>query len=157
VRIIGIDVGLRGGLSCIEFANWAAPQLIDCIDIPICGVGTRQRVDPIAIHDWIKTCQPVVHAYIERAQSYPKQGIASAFKYGAAYGVILATVALCDVPLSLIAPAAWKKYFRLRGGDKESARQKALELFPAGHALLARRKDHGRAESILIGLFGARL
>jgi crossover junction endodeoxyribonuclease RuvC len=133
-------------------------KLVDCIDIPICGTGARQRVDPAAIYSWIKTCQPVAHVYVERAQSFPGgQGVASAFKYGAAYGAILATVTLCNIPLSLISPVSWKKYFHLRGGDKESARQKALELFPAGHALLARRKDHGRAESCLIALFGARL
>jgi len=28
-------------------------------------------------------------------------------------------------------------------------------LFPAAHALLARRKDHGRGEAALIALFGA--
>jgi len=40
----------------------------------------------------------------------------------------------------------------LRGGDKEGARQYALLLFPSAHALLARRKDHGRAEAALIAL-----
>ena len=35
------------------------------------------------------------------------------------------------------------------------ARQRALQLFPAAHALLARKKDHGRAEAALIALAGA--
>ena len=47
-------------------------------------------------------------------------------------------------------------FWRLPGGDKESARQKALQLFPAAHAALARKKDHGRAEASLIALYGAR-
>ena len=29
-----------------------------------------------------------------------------------------------------------------------------LQLFPAAHAELARKKDHNRAESLLIGLYG---
>jgi hypothetical protein len=37
-------------------------------------------------------------------------------------------------------------------GDKEIARQRALQLFPAAHALLARKKDHQRAEAALIAL-----
>jgi len=49
----------------------------------------------------------------------------------------------------------WKKFHQLRGGDKEAARQRALQLFPAAHALLARKKDHGRGEASLIALFGA--
>jgi crossover junction endodeoxyribonuclease RuvC len=157
MRIVGVDVGLRGGLACIQIEDGAAPLLVDCIDIPVAGVGAKERVDPIAIRNWFEMHQPLTHAYVERAQSYPKQGVSSAFKYGAAYGVILATVALCNIPLSLIAPVMWKKYFHLRGGDKESARQKTLELFPAGHALLARRRDHQRAEAILVAVFGARL
>ena len=43
-----------------------------------------------------------------------------------------------------------KRQLRLPGKDKEAARQRALQLFPRQHALLARRKDHGRAEAALI-------
>src|SRR5262249_14154896 len=39
-----------------------------------------------------------------------------------------------------------------RAGDKEIARQRTLQLFPAAHALLARKKDHQRAEAALIAL-----
>ena len=55
---------------------------------------------------------------------------------------------------AIVEPTAWKKFHQLRGGDKESARQRALQLFPAAHALLARKKDHGRAEAALIALAG---
>jgi hypothetical protein len=30
------------------------------------------------------------------------------------------------------------------------SRQRALQLFPSAHALLARKKDHGRSEAALI-------
>jgi len=39
-------------------------------------------------------------------------------------------------------------------GDKEAGRQRALQLFPAAHALLAHKKDHGRAEAALIACYG---
>ena len=52
--------------------------------------------------------------------------------------------------------AAWKRTWQLPGKDKESGRQQALQLFPAAHAALARKKDHGRAEASLIALYGAR-
>jgi len=57
--------------------------------------------------------------------------------------------------LTIVEPAQWKKFHHLRGGDKEGARQRALQLFPAAHALLARKKDHQRGESALIALYGA--
>jgi crossover junction endodeoxyribonuclease RuvC len=59
-------------------------------------------------------------------------------------------VALCSIPLILVEASAWKKQLRLPGKDKEAARQKALQLFPAQHVLLARKRDHGRAEAALL-------
>ena len=50
----------------------------------------------------------------------------------------------------LIEPSTWKKRLHLPGKDKEAARQKALQLFPSQHALLARKKDHGRADACLL-------
>jgi hypothetical protein len=55
---------------------------------------------------------------------------------------------------TIVEPSVWKKYHALRGSDKEAGRQRALQLFPTAHALLARRKDHGRAEAALIALAG---
>jgi hypothetical protein len=57
-----------------------------------------------------------------------------------------------EIPLTIIESAKWKKCNHLHGGDKEGGRQRALQLFPAAHALLARKKDHGRAEATLIAL-----
>ena len=69
-------------------------------------------------------------------------------------GALEATIQLLEVPMTIVEPTAWKKFHQLRGGDKEASRQRALQLFPAAHALLARRKDHGRAEAALIALAG---
>jgi hypothetical protein len=69
-----------------------------------------------------------------------------------AVGAIEAAIELSEIPLTIIEPTAWKKFHQLRGGDKEAGRQRALQLFPAAHALLARKKDHGRAEAALIAL-----
>jgi crossover junction endodeoxyribonuclease RuvC len=153
--ILGVDPGICGGLSILFIdANGAAPQLIDAIDIPVTGVGAKERVDLLAIRDWIATHRPQ-HAFIERAQAMPKQGASSGFKYGRAVGAIEAAIACCAVPLTIIEPAIWKKFHQLRGGDKEAGRQRALQLFPSAHALLARKKDHGRAEAALIAVAGA--
>jgi hypothetical protein len=80
----------------------------------------------------------------------PKQGSSSGFKYGRAVGALEAVVALCEVPLTVVEPTLWKKLHGLRGGEKETSRQRALQLFPAAHALFARKQDHGRAEVALI-------
>jgi crossover junction endodeoxyribonuclease RuvC len=153
-NILGGDPGIRGGLATITVnIDGTTPQLIDAIDIPVAGVGAKERVDVLAIRGWIAQHAPQ-HAFVERAQAMPKQGASSGFKYGTAVGAIEAVITCCGVPLTIIEPSMWKKFHRLPGGDKESARQRALQLFPTAHELLARKKDHGRAEAALIALFG---
>jgi len=154
MKLLGVDPGIRGGLAIVSIDDGAAPQLIDAIDIPVTGVGAKERVDVLAIRTWIIAHAPQ-HALIERAQAMPKQGASSGFKYGRATGAIEAVLACCEIPMTIVEPSMWKKFHQLRGGDKEAARQRALQLFPATHALLARKKDHGRAEASLIALFGA--
>jgi crossover junction endodeoxyribonuclease RuvC len=85
----------------------------------------------------------------------PKQGASSG--YGRAVGAIEAVLSCCEIPMTIVEPTAWKKFHQLRGSDKEARRQRALQLFPSAHALLARRKDHGRAEAALIALMGIKI
>ena len=151
MKILGIDPGVRGGLAIVTINDGAAPQLVDAIDIPVTGIGAKERVDVLAIRTWIAAHQPQ-HALIERAQAMPKQGASSGFKYGRAVGALEAVLACCEIPMTVVEPSTWKKAHHLHGGDKEGGRQRALQLFPAAHALLARKKDHGRGEAALIAL-----
>jgi crossover junction endodeoxyribonuclease RuvC len=154
--ILGVDPGIRGGLAIIAVDDGAAPRLVDAIDIPVTGTGAKERVDAIALRDWIVTHKPQ-QAYIERAQVMPEQGASSGFKYGRAVGALEAIITCCEIPMTVIEPNAWKKLRQLRGKDKEGGRQRALQLFPAQHALLALKRWHGRAESALIALYGTLL
>jgi Holliday junction resolvasome RuvABC endonuclease subunit len=151
MKLLGIDPGVHGGLALIEVVDGVAPRLVDAIDIPTVGTGAKERVDVLAVRSWIETHRPD-HALIERAQAIPKQGASSGFKYGRATGTLEAVLACCDVSMTVVEPATWKKFHRLRGGDKEGARQRALKLFPSAHAMLARKRDHGRAETALLAL-----
>jgi len=141
-------------LAVVAIANGAAPVLVECIDIPVVGTGAKERVDVAAIRNFIDRHRPV-RALIERAQAMPRQGSSSGFKYGRAVGAIEATVALCSIPMEIVEPSAWKRFWHLPGKDKEAARQKAVQLFPGAHAVLARKRDHGRSEAMLVALYGA--
>ena len=152
MKVLGVDPGISGGLAIVEIADGAAPGLVECIDIPVVGAGAKERVDVAAIRNFIDRHKPV-RALIERAQAMPRQGSSSGFKYGRAVGAIEAAIMLCAIPVEIVEPSAWKRFWNLPGKDKESARQKALQLFPAAHAALARKKDLGRAEAMLIALY----
>jgi crossover junction endodeoxyribonuclease RuvC len=120
-NILGVDPGIRGGLAIVAVDAKGVSRLVDAIDIPVTGVGAKERVDPIAIRTWIAQHSPQ-HAFLERAQAMPKQGASSGFKYGRAVGAIEAVIACCEIPLTIIKPAIWKRHHQLRGGDKEAAR-----------------------------------
>jgi crossover junction endodeoxyribonuclease RuvC len=153
MRVLGIDPGIRGGCAIVMVKDGAAPTLIDAIDIPVTGIGAKERVNGLALCAWIRRHQPDL-ALIERGQAMPKQGASSGFKYGRATGALEAVLACCELPMEIIEPTRWKKLHHLRGSEKEASRQRALQLFPAAHALFSRKMDHGRAEATLIALAG---
>jgi len=154
-KVLGIDPGaVSGGLAIVEINNGAAPQLVDAISLPVIGVKAKQRIDVLALRDWIQQHRPDC-AYVERGQAMPRQGASSGFKFGRGCGAVEATIQLLEIPLTIIEASAWKRKFHLRGGDKESGRQLAIQLFPTSHTLFARKLDHGRAEAALIALAGA--
>ena len=142
--VAGIDPGIRGGLAAVRVtADDGVGTLLSAIDIPTVGDGARERVDAAAVRDWLNTFKPAF-VLIERAEAMPRQGSSSGFKYGRSVGALEAAVVLSAIPLEIVEPTAWKRYWRLPGKDKERARQKALEIFPAAHGVLARKKDHGK-------------
>jgi crossover junction endodeoxyribonuclease RuvC len=153
MRILGIDPGLTGGVAIYDTDLRA---VVDAIDIEIVGEDAKQRVGIIVISNFIHQYKAGA-AFIERAGVMPKQGIASGFKYGRAVGAIEAVVILAGVPLTLVEPQTWKRFYQLVKADKEASRRHALRLFPYMKELLARKKDHGRAEAMLIALYGARI
>ena len=155
MRVLGVDPGISGGLAVVEITDGAAPVLVECIDIPVVGAGAKERVDVAAVCNFIDQ-HDVQHAFVERTQAMPRQGSSSGFKYGRSVGAIEAAITLSGIPVTIVEPSMWKRFRRLPGKDKESSRQQALQLFPAAHAELARKKDHGRAEASLIALYGAR-
>jgi hypothetical protein len=147
-RYLGIDPGISGALAIIEMVN-GVPALVDAVDMPAVGSGAKARVDILAAAQWIAKHAPST-AYIERGQAFPGQGASSGFSYGRAVGAIEATVTLCRIPMIPVEASVWKRRLNLPGKDKEAARQRALQLFPSQHALLARKRDHGRAEAALL-------
>jgi hypothetical protein len=130
------------------------PQVVAAIDVPLVGVKAKERVDVIALREWLLQHGPDL-TIIERAQSMPAQGSSSGFKYGRAVGALEATIMLCGIPLEIIEASSWKRHFHLAGGDKEGARQRALLMFPSAHGLLTRKRDHNIAEALLIAVFAS--
>jgi crossover junction endodeoxyribonuclease RuvC len=151
--VLGCDPGIRGALALLEIDENL--RVVDTIDTPTIGTKAKERINVHAVQEWILQHGPQF-GFIERGQAMPRQGASSGFKFGRSVGALEAVIALCNVPLEIVEPSMWKRALRLPGRDKEQSRQKALAIFPQAASLLARRKDHQRAEAMLIALYGAR-
>jgi len=77
----------------------------------------------------------------------PKQGVSSTFKFGMAYGAALSVAQRINTNFHTVSPRVWKKALKL-DSDKNLSLSMARDLWPT--APLARKKDNGRAEALLL-------
>ena len=88
-----------------------------------------------------------VEVVVETVHSMPKQGVASSFKFGVAYGGAVALAERLNCVWHMVTPQVWKKALKL-DSDKNKSSALARELWP--YAPLFRKKDNGRAEALLM-------
>ncbi|XP_041996841.1 Holliday junction resolvase MOC1, chloroplastic-like isoform X2 [Salvia splendens] len=122
------------------------------------GNRVRKRLDLKSIIQLLqKVDAPIgTTVYIEQSIPYPQDGKqgwwSGGFGYGLWLGVLVASgYSVVPVPASL-----WKNGFKLTGSrsSKDESRELATTLFPSMSPLLKRKKDHGRAEALLIAAHG---
>lgn len=140
--IMGLDPGVSGAVAFYFPEN----NLVSVYDVPV----VDNQINASALSDLIDKYAPEL-AMVELVHSMPKQGVASTFKFGVAFGIALGVIASHHIPLRLSTPQKWKKHFKL-SSDKEDARALAIQLFPKCQGF-TRKKDHGRAEAALLARY----
>src|SRR4051812_35325229 len=100
--IMGVDPGASGAVAFL----YPDDMLLLVMDIPI----VDGLVDAAALTRRIAFINPAL-AVVEKVHSMPKQGVASTFKFGMAYGTVLGIVGALKIPLHLVTPTVWKKAF----------------------------------------------
>lgn len=164
--IVGLDVGIHGAAASFCPADVDGPEFIsDAIDLPLMPDGSKSQIDELALADWLRTVR-ATHAFVENVRAMPSvssegsvrrsMGAAGAFRFGLAAGQIRTTLRMMGITPEFVEPSSWKRHFRLSGPDKEQSRQLALELWPLSAYLLRRKRDHNRAEAMLLAKYGAR-
>lgn len=148
--IIGIDPGMTGAIAIMDLN-----ELI-VYDMPVYeitkGKSVRKRIDILALRKILFGPGPC-HAFIEQVSAQPGNGAAAAFTYGWGCGVIEAVINCAEIPFTFVTPQKWKKTLQVPA-DKDGARFRASQLMPSFSHNWDRKKDHGRAESALIALYG---
>lgn len=95
------------------------------------------------------------HVFIERQQSMPGQGVASSFRTGQNYGILVGILAGMRYPVTTVSPVTWKRLMQAPR-DKKLVRQRATEIFPGCAQDWRLTRDDGLAEAALIAEYGRR-
>lgn len=153
MSILGIDPGLTGAIAIVNADGFIVE------DMPVMANGTSAKVrNVVNAAELARVLRPhadrIRVAYVERVSTMPGQGVASQGSLMHSAGVVEGVLAALGISLVLVTPGKWKKAMGL-ANDKEASRALAQRLFP--DAPLGRKKDHGRAEALLIATYGTRL
>lgn len=149
--IVGVDPGQTGAVALL-----ADGQPAGFADMPtVSRKAGGEMVDGARLARSIRELlAPHVgasrYAVIERVSAMPQQGVSSVFRFGQADGVARGVIGALRLPLIDVPPLVWKRHLGLDSKDKDAARQLAVKLFPTVAAELARKKDIGRADALLV-------
>ena len=151
-----MDIGIDPGLSRAVAVLGIDGVLLALHDVPILTLstsrGSRTEYDVPGLVALLAPYRGTqTHVIIEESQAMPGQGVRSMWITGYGYGIWVGVLAALQMPYTTVRPAIWKRALGL-GKDKEAARLRAMQLYP--QADLRRKKDHGRAEALLLGYYG---
>ncbi len=155
---VAIDPGLSGAVAAIT----AESSLVSLQDTPtlIVRKGKKNRNTYVesamaALLIALTPSDKNILVTIESVHSMPAQGVVSVGTFMMGFGIWLGICAALRLPIQRVEPAVWKRAMGLAAGsDKNASIILASRLFPS--ASLERKKDHGRAESLLLAEFARR-
>lgn len=157
---LGIDPGLGGAVALISDKG----AFCELIDLPIKRKyiaidNTKNCVDSKALENILIALiaeYGTIEAYLEDVHGRGGWSASISFGLGETIGSIRAVIDMLDIELTLITPNVWKKYFKLTS-DKEIVRAYANKAFPDARQYLSRKKNHDRAEALLIARYAVEM
>lgn len=141
--ILGIDPGKSGAFALLN-AKGGTCSMFDF-------TGFEEVTSRLKEHHFY-------HAFIEKVHAMPGQGVCSMFSFGENFGHWQGILGALKIPYTLVAPQTWKKIMlKDMPKEKESSVQRCLQLYPQMVDSFKRKKDHNRADALLIAEYGRRL
>ena len=143
----GIDPGLKGAVAVLDRHGVHLAQPIPVL---------HGEIDVGALAALLLDPRPDL-VVVERQQAMPKQGVASTYKTGRNYGLILGALQTLGLPVLEVRPRQWQgTVLRGQPRGKEAAIAYVAKRFPGvdlrpGHC----RKPHdGIADAVCIAAYG---
>ena len=162
--IIGIDPGVTGAFAAVDLVTHA----VEFFDMPTfqvkSGKKNKSDYDAFAIAEWLRSERFMqAHVVIEKQQAMPpalrgrQQGSVSTGMVMYGYGILIGVLGAIGIPFDRVASRSWKvKMLKDLPEGKESSIICAKQMFPKAADQLTRKKDHNRAEALLIAAYGQR-
>lgn len=160
--IVGIDPGISGGIAAVT-PNGSLQWVFD---MPVRDAGKKTRtaneIDGVELGRLLRLHLPdIAHVAVEEVHANGINGSVSNFGLGDSRGCIRGVLECLGLSVERISPRRWKQHYGLivpkdtpDAAKKEVSRACAIRLYP-GAECLKRKKDHGRAEAILIARYSA--
>lgn len=137
---IGVDPGMTGAVAII------GPNNVDVFDF-------ENRAALLALHDLVLK-DGDAFAFVEKVGVMPRQGISTSGKFMRATGIAVGWLEALAIPFEEISPTKWQRRVfdsgARTGDNKKDSLNLARKLFPSMMMRLKRKKDHNRADALLI-------
>ncbi|KAK4278852.1 hypothetical protein QN277_016639 [Acacia crassicarpa] len=158
--IIGVDPDVSGAVALLKYEDsGCSAQVFDSPHVQILvGKRTRKRLDAKSIVQLVRSFDAPIGttAYVEQSIPFPNDGKQGWWGGGFGYGLWIGILVASGFSVVPVPSNTWKTKFELNGSRaaKDDSRRVASTFFPSLSSLFGRKKDHGRAEALLIAAYG---
>ena len=167
---VGVDPGISGAVCIYD----SVTREVKFYDTPVVRIKSgktfKNQLDPHAASRILQAPDDKdgILITIEKVSAMPSvvgddgqerrsMGATSAFNFGMGFGIWIGICAASMLPYELVHPATWKsKLLAGMARGKDASRVKAMQLFPQIAKDLARKKDHGRADALMLAIYGVK-
>lgn len=152
---LAVDIGVTGALAAIDAHGTCAVA-----DLPTVAVDgnrvVKRKVSAAGLRDlvlhFVRPGEAAL-AVIEDVHMGMGPGAAARSSLDLNRGRIEAVLELLRVKVHAVPPRVWQRALGL-GKDKDASLDLARQLFPTAEPHLKRKKDHNRAEALLLAHYG---
>ena len=155
--ICGIDNGLDGGVVVMDSVGLIKAKFV----MPTFVIKASKRdFDLQGLRAFLVGFQ-LEHAFLERAQAMPGQGVSSMFKTGEGFGVNRGLLAGLQIPFTVVSPQTWQKvmFMGLPKEGKSTSRVVCSRIWPKDDFKASERchvAHDGLCDAALIAEYGRR-
>jgi hypothetical protein len=161
--LLGCDSDAGGALAVVRGPSLGCVASVDVHDCPTYKVEVNGKLRKrLCVEDMVQLVTSLniparTTVFLEEGGVEYGFSAQTAFVQGYNFGLWKGVLAAAGLTVEVVKPQAWKHALGLArsGSSKDDSRHFAAAMFPeVGEVTLRRKKDHGRAEALLIAAYG---